>query len=253
MKRTISKNKYIVLNENVSADIRLFCFPFAGGGASVFSKWSEELGHVFEVASIQLPGRETRIMEDPHTSMEDLIPMLAEDIKPYLDKKFIFFGHSMGTLIAFELSRFLEKIYNIKPLHLFLSSCGHPAQEQLSTPIHNLPYEEFVEELKRRNGTHQEVFDNKELLSLMLPYIRADFQICETYQYYSAEKLLVPITVLGGNEDYDVKNSDLERWGNETLGSFEKKIFSGDHFYLQKESKQSLQSFLIEQAKYYKF
>lgn len=242
--RIKSKNNYLVGTLNPNAPFRLFCFPYAGAGASAYNQWSRELSNVFEVFSIQLPGRENRIMEKPHTSMEELIACLAEDFHPYMDERTVFFGHSMGALIAFELTRYISNHYDKKPLHLFLSGTRHPDEQSFTRTIHDLPREEFIEELKRRNGTPEEFFENTELIDLILPYVRADFQICETYNYEVAQPINVPISSLSGDSDPFINKQFLEKWREETTSNFESVLFKGDHFYLHGEDKDKLKEYI---------
>src|SRR5262249_13687929 len=108
------------------ADIRLFCFPYAGGGASVFRGWADGLPASVEVCPVQLPGRGTRFREPAFTRLPPLIEALAESLRPHLDRPFAFFGHSLGALVAFELARYLHQHQGREPVRLFVSGCGGP-------------------------------------------------------------------------------------------------------------------------------
>src|SRR5207248_8086141 len=109
---------FLAPRQNAQAKLRLFCFPYAGGGSSVYRGWAERLPRDVEVCLAQLPGREARLRETALTSLSQIVDELAEHIKPYLDKPFAFFGHSMGAMIAFELARRLRRSYGVEPEHL---------------------------------------------------------------------------------------------------------------------------------------
>ncbi|NEO69417.1 beta-ketoacyl synthase N-terminal-like domain-containing protein [Moorena sp. SIO3H5] len=218
---------------NLRAKLRLFCFPYAGAGASIFRSWLEFLPPDIEVCSIQLPGRENRLQEEPFTRLSALIQALTPVLRSYLDIPFAFFGHSLGALISFELARELRKQNLPSPVHLFVSASAAPQVPDLNLPIHRLPDEEFIESLGRLNGTPEETLQNPELMELFLPVLRADFAILETYFYSSADPLDCPITVFGGKSDPKVSDSQLEAWRKQTEREFTMQMFPGDHFFLK--------------------
>ncbi|NEN98357.1 MAG: acyltransferase domain-containing protein [Moorea sp. SIO3I7] len=218
---------------NPQAKLRLFCFPYAGAGASIFRSWLELLPPEIEVCSIQLPGRENRLEEEPFTRLSPLIQALTPVLHPYLDIPFAFFGHSLGALISFELARELRKQNLPSPVHVFVSASPAPQLPDLNLPIHRLPDDEFIQSLGRLNGTPQETLENPELMELFLPVLRADFAILETYFYSSADPLDCPITVFGGKSDPKVSDSELEAWRKQTQKDFTLQMFPGDHFFLK--------------------
>jgi medium-chain acyl-[acyl-carrier-protein] hydrolase len=161
-----------------------------------------------------------------------LVHELAEAILPELDKPFAFFGHSMGALIAFELTHQLRKLNQPSPAHLIVSGRSAPHLPDTDPQTHDLPEKEFLEELRRLNGTPAEALDHPELMQLMLPILRADFAICETYSYEDRPVLDCPITALGGLDDANVSREELASWRERTSGAFTMRMFPGDHFYL---------------------
>src|SRR6266480_2306887 len=166
------------------ARIRLFCFPYAGGGASLFRTWSEHLPEDIEVCPVQLPGREDRLLERPFSDLPSLVDALAPALLPYLDMPYAFFGHSMGSLISFELARYLRQMeYSHMPVHLFVSGHSAPQIPDPNPPSYHLPEPEFIEELRHLRGTSEELLQNAEFLQLLIPLLRADFALCETYKY----------------------------------------------------------------------
>jgi medium-chain acyl-[acyl-carrier-protein] hydrolase len=219
------------------AYLRLFCFPYAGGGASIFRTWPERLPSDIEVCAIQLPGREDRFRETPFVRFPALIDALAEVLYPYMDFPFAFFGHSLGALISFELTRRLRRQKAPCPLHLFVSGCRAPQIPNPDPPIHQLPDVEFIEELGRFNGTPKAVLDNPELMEVFLPLLRSDIGLYETYAYHNEAPLDYPITAFGGLEDEEVSRDELAAWNSQTRSRFNMQIFPGDHFFLNgKES-----------------
>jgi medium-chain acyl-[acyl-carrier-protein] hydrolase len=164
-----------VSKPNPQASLRMFCFPYAGGGASIFYKWADYLPKNVEVCPISLPGRGLRLAETPATRMSPLICSLAESLIPSLDKPFVFFGHSMGALISFELARYLRSRDRPEPSHLFVSGRNAPQLPLTDPPLYTLPESDFLEGLRSLNGTPQRVLENTDLMRLLLPCLQADF------------------------------------------------------------------------------
>ena len=233
MKTPLTFNRWVsCFKPNPQAKLRLFCFHYAGGGASVFRTWSDSLPESVEVCAIELPGRGMRLRESPFTQLEPLVQHLASTLLPYLDKPFAFFGHSMGGLVSFELTRLLRTEYGVSPVHLFVSGHRAPQVPDPDPPIHTLPESEFLQELRRFNGTPEAVLKNAELMQLLLPTLRADFAVIETYAYTPETPLDCPITAFGGLQDREASCNELEAWREQTNASFVLKMFPGDHFFL---------------------
>jgi len=217
---------------NPRARLRLFCFPYAGGGASVYRGWAASLPGEIEVCPVQLPGRESRLREAPFTHLDPMIQVLADVLPPYLDLPFVFFGHSMGGLISFELSRELRRRRGPAPLHIFVSGRRAPQVPSREEPLHELPEPEFIARLRELNGTPEEVLQHAELMRLLLPILRADFSVNETYEYRPEEPLDVGISAFGGLGDQEVTREDLAAWKDQTRGRFRLRILPGDHFFV---------------------
>jgi surfactin synthase thioesterase subunit len=218
--------------QNPQARLRLFCFPYAGSGASIFRTWSDALPADVEVCPIQFPGRGTRLMETPFTQLSPLVQALAQALVPLLDKPFAFFGHSLGALVSFELARQLRRQAGIQPIHLFVSADRAPQIPQRDRPIHALPEREFLAELSRLNGIPGKVLEEPDLMQILLPVLRADFAVYETYAYSAEAPLNCPFSIFGGLQDTRVSRGDLEAWRNQTSVSFSLQMFPGDHFFL---------------------
>jgi medium-chain acyl-[acyl-carrier-protein] hydrolase len=232
------------------ARIRLFCLPYAGGSASLYRQWPDILPPQVEVWPIQLPGRENRLMETPIEQMPQMIEKLVPVLLPYLDKPYAFFGHSMGAGISFELVRALRQQQAPGPVRLFVSGRRAPQFPPREKPVHALPEPEFIAELRRLNGTPEAVLENAELLQLLLPVIRADFKLSETYSFVEADPLTCPITAFGGLQDTDVSREDLAAWGQQTRGTFTLRFFAGDHFFIHSAKFDLLQVLLRDLQAY---
>jgi medium-chain acyl-[acyl-carrier-protein] hydrolase len=215
-----------------NAKLRLFCFPYAGGGALIYRPWVDHLPTSVEAHLVQPPGRGGRLREAPFTSIEPMIESIASAILQYLDRPFAFFGHSMGAVIAFELARRLKREFNKEPACLFLSARRAPQLPDGDVITYNLPEPEFIDELRRLNGTPKEVFESPELLQLLLPVLRADFEVCQTYRFTEGAPLDCPISVYGGLQDEEVLQEHLDAWREQTTSSFTSHMFPGDHFFL---------------------
>jgi medium-chain acyl-[acyl-carrier-protein] hydrolase len=223
------------------ARIRLFCLPYAGGGPSAFYQWPDRLPEYVEVCSIQLPGRAGRLREAPFVRLAPLVQRLTDAIGVYLDRPFAFFGHSMGALLSFEVSRELRRRGGPMPFQLLVSGYHAPQLPDRAAPLSGLSDAEFVRELHGMNGTPSEILRHSELVRLLLPTLRADFEVCETYVYAAEPALACAIAVFGGASDPRADRAELEAWREQTTGPFEVTILPGDHFFLQ-----SAQPMLLE-------
>lgn len=242
-------NKWFVnANVNSAAKLRLFCIPYAGGGASAFYEWSHFFPKEIEVCSIQLPGRENRGMEVPLTNLQQIVEIVAEEIQPLINIPFAFFGHSMGALISFELARTIRQKSNVNPVHLFVSGRHAPQIPCVKQDYHLLPDEQFIQELRSLNGTPEIVLQDAEMMSILLPRLRADFSVCGSYQYKNDEPFECPITAFGGKNDNGVTYQSLEAWREQTKREFSVCMYPGDHFFLY-ESKYEMIEFMCKQLR----
>ncbi len=223
-------------------DIRLFCFPYAGGGASIYRTWSGKLPLQVEVCAIQLPGRENRFREPAFSQLEPLIEKLAQELQPFLTLPFAFFGYSLGALISFELTRYLRRNATLAPKHLFVAAHRAPQLTRRTETIHDLHGVAFIQALHRLGGTPEAVLQNQELMEMMSPMLRADFQIYEDYDYKNVSPLACPITAFGGELDRTVSEAELAAWKEQTSNTFQLRMLLGGHFFLQSSQDILIQS-----------
>jgi medium-chain acyl-[acyl-carrier-protein] hydrolase len=237
-----TKSWFVCFRPNPKASIRLFCFPYAGGGAAIYNSWLRRIPESVELFVAQLPGRGSRTRETPFTNAYQLVEEMAAAIKPHTDRPFAFFGHSMGAILAFELAHQLRQNYGLEACHLFLSGRGAPQFPDADKKIYQLPEPEFLEELRRLNGTPREVLEHAELMQLLIPILRADFEVCQTYVHTPKPPLNCSITAFGGLQDGDVTREHLAAWRGYTKASFALKMLPGGHFFLN-----SSEAILLEQ------
>ncbi len=216
---------------NFPARFQLFCFPYAGGGASIYRSWQAEMGPSLQIRPIRLPGREDRISEPPRVSVSDLAESAAAEIAAGIEAPFALFGYSFGALLAFETARILRRS-GVLPERLIIAALKAPHLPLRRKPIHQLPEPSFAEEIRRFHGTPAEVLENRELMTLLLPSIRADFTAYESYRYQPEPPLGCPITAMGGAHDASVSPAELAAWSEHTSVGFSQRIFPGGHFFI---------------------
>ena len=239
-----SSNRWFVFpRPNPAAQLRLFCFHYAGGSAQIFHDWHGSLPTNVEMGAIQLPGRGHRLGEPHIRRLAPLSRIVAQELLPYLDKPFVFFGHSLGALLCFETARSLRRENRRQPDHLFVSATEAPHRRSLEEPLSGLPKSALVKKLREYNGAPMEALHNDELLDLMLPTIRADLELYETYEYYPEPPLECAMTIYGGLEDHEVEAERLAAWSEMTLGACGVRMFPGGHFYLDSSRAIFLQTF----------
>jgi medium-chain acyl-[acyl-carrier-protein] hydrolase len=217
-----------------AATLRLFCFPYAGIGASIFRTWAPEFPPHVELCLMQPPGREGRFTEPAFHDLSAMADSAAQAIAQHVSIPFMMFGHSLGALVSFEVVRRLRRQGLPLPLHIFVSAHRAPQFPHPHPPLRHLPDAEFIEHVSREyDGIPRAVLENPDLVELMLPSLRADFTAFETYRWTDEAPLQLPISVFGGRADRRVSESELQGWRERTTGSFRLEMFDGDHFFLQ--------------------
>jgi surfactin synthase thioesterase subunit len=225
-----------------ASPVRLLCLPYAGGGASLYRQWSAALPGT-DVVAVQLPGREERITEPAIASIGPLVSAVADVVSPMLDRPFAVFGHSMGARIAFELTRELRRRGEALPALLFVSACKAPHIPRVPTPpISTLPDRLFARLLQGMNGTPPEILDDPEFMRTVLPTLRADFAVVDTYEYDDEPALGTPIHAFGGTQDGEVREDDLLAWQAHTTADFTLRMLRGGHFVVRTAAREMTRS-----------
>lgn len=236
MMLTMSRTPWIAYHQPLpNAQLRLCCFHHAGGGASAFRQWGQWLQpYGIELCPIQLPGRENRLGEQPTTDLPHVIDQLMQVLARYTDLPLAFFGHSMGGLIAFYLAqRFQQRGRPLRRLIISATTPPHLAPTELA--IHQLPDHAFIDAVARFNGLPHEVLQNRELMGLLLPTLRADFILCERPSGIAPTLLHTGLSVFTGLQDDRIKEADLVQWQGQTTGPVKIRKFPGDHFFLYQQ------------------
>jgi len=180
--------------------------------------------------------------------MPALVDALADIIWPFVDTDFAFFGHSMGALVAFEIARELRRRGGIKAQMLFVSGRRAPHLRNSDALTYNLPEAELIAELRRLNGTPRELLEDRGVMRMLLPLLRADFELLETYQYRREMPLDIPIVVYGGVEDAEAPRNELLQWEDQTTAAFSLHMLPGDHFFVR-SSQSILQTLLSHELR----
>ncbi|WP_295473019.1 alpha/beta fold hydrolase [uncultured Pseudomonas sp.] len=215
------------------ATVQLFCLPYSGASAMVFSRWRRHLPQWLQVQPVEIPGRGARLGEALQTDMPALARQLALEILPALKTPYALFGHSLGALLAFEIAHVLRELGAPPPVSLFASGTAAPSMRDdyargFADPKTDA---QLKAELRDLNGTPQEVLDNEELMALTLPVLRADFRLCGLYQRRQRPLLSCPIHVLGGKDD-KATQEQLIAWQQESDANFSLEMLPGRHFFI---------------------
>ncbi|QSQ15448.1 thioesterase II family protein [Myxococcus landrumensis] len=215
-----------------AARLQLICFHHAGGGASMFRKWAEELPEEIAVSAVQLPGREFRLREPCFTRMEPLIHELVKRLTPRFDLPFAFFGHSMGALVAFELARELRRRGEREPFYLGVSGRIAPQLRSRFRPAAELTDAQLIERVRELGGLPEQVAREPELLALVLPIIRADYAVIDNYTCTAEPPLSCAISAFWGRGDILATEEQVFAWKQHTHHQFTIRDFPGDHFFV---------------------
>ncbi|HKS15481.1 MAG TPA: alpha/beta fold hydrolase [Pseudomonas sp.] len=222
------------------SELTLLCLPYSGASAMVYSRWRRSLPAWLQVRPVELPGRGTRLGEPLQTDMQALARQLAGE--QLLTTPYAILGHSLGALLAFELAHALEAMGCPGPVALLACGTAAPTRREDYDGEHwrNPKTDaELINDLRELNGTPEEVLANRELMSLTLPVLRADFLMCGRYAYRQRPKLRCALHVLGGEDDR-ASQEQLLAWRGETTGAFSLRMFPGGHFFIHQHEAQVL-------------
>lgn len=216
------------------ARLRVVCFPYAGGQAVAFHPWAALLPDDVELWSVQYRGRGYRFREAPLTRMDDVLDELEPVLSSLCEVPTVFFGHSMGAMVAFELSRRLVAADEGSPVHLYLSACGPPRHGPDRAERGPEPSDAaLLQRLQDLAGTPDGVFEQPDLLRAFLPNLKADLRCLRGWHPGRRAPLPLPITVFGGLDDPFVPVQALDEWRLETSATFRRKLFQGHHFFIK--------------------
>jgi medium-chain acyl-[acyl-carrier-protein] hydrolase len=215
-----------------NASLRVFALPYAGGNAYAYRSWQTEMPEGIQLCPIQLPGRGGRLRESPYTRMEKLIPDLGEALAPYCDVPFALWGHSMGGLISYELTHYLLRAHGVEPQLLALSGCTAAHLRTCSRVIYNLSDDSLINELSEYGGSPREVLANREMMAHLLPTLRADIELVQTYRFDPRPLLKCRVHAFAGAEDKGDSVDNVRCWSALTSGPFELSILTGGHFFI---------------------
>lgn len=232
--------------KNPSASLRLICFPYAGGSAAVYASWLRHLPGDIEMLSIQYPGRATRFREAPITDLDTIVKECAQAIAAQSDKPLVLFGHSMGARIAYEVTLYLKKQYEIIPQLLIASASAPPhkgsdansvyvqrEKARGGVPMYKLNDADFCAELRFLQGTPDALLADDEMMALVLPSLRADFELVQHYtQPKSREKVACPLVTFCSDGDVVVGKDAIGAWRELTEVEYRQFDFSGNHFFI---------------------
>lgn len=241
-----SVNKWFkVPKPQVNPTARIVCFPYAGSGPSVFNTWAAHLPEDIELVTAHYPGRESRHEEAPYKNLEVLVEALAQEIAPWTDRPFVFFGHSMGGYVAFELGKLLTKRNKPVPEKLYLSAVKPPHYVE-EEPLHELDTKAFLKGVIKLEGIPKECLASSEYMMYLIPILRADFASCERYRVDPPQATNIPTAVYGGDSDPRVSQDCLDDWLHHCNSHFSQKVFSGGHFYINQHHRQIINNIVFE-------
>ncbi|MDH2433771.1 alpha/beta fold hydrolase [Pokkaliibacter sp. MBI-7] len=217
-----------------SVPLTLYCLPCAGGSAAMYFRWRRALAPHIELVPVELPGRGSRIGEDFVRHFETLVSQLADELAAGLPARYAFFGHSMGTLLAYGLCRELQQRGLPAPQALLMSAGKAPRKRDTDRFLHLQSDAELIADLQRQGGTPAALFDEPELLQMAVDTLAADYQVCGSFAYAGSAGLNCPLHVLAGRED-EITEAELQAWAAESSGPMQLNWFDGGHFYLKGE------------------
>lgn len=214
---------------------QLLCFPYAGGGASIYRHWAKLFPQI-EILAVKLPGKESRFNEEPINNSQQLVEHLFQDIIKNINKPFVFFGHSMGGILAYELAHLMQKKGTKMPSGIIISSRAAPHTLYDEEKIAHLPFELFFKKIIKKNGIPKEIANNEAFLKMIEPALRADFELCENHINHHKAPLNIPLLTIGGDKDQDIPEKKLNAWNQYFSSSVKNTILSGGHFHINDQS-----------------
>jgi surfactin synthase thioesterase subunit len=222
-----------ILNKVSNKKLRLFCFPYAGGNASMYYPLKENIGEEIELVAVQLPGRSERMFEDAYTDMDALVEKLYRQLAPTLHEPFALCGYSMGGVIAYALTKKIEEFSKYRPEFTIISATK-PMNLLNASTNHRLSDDGLIEVLRAHKASPEAVLESKELMALVLPTIRADYQLIETYKVKNGPALETQLVLFNSEEDMDKETIHL--WQEYFKNKAKYVGFEDGHFFIHTQT-----------------
>jgi medium-chain acyl-[acyl-carrier-protein] hydrolase len=247
----VQSSNFVTFRPRPAAAFRLFLFPHAGGAPVAFFPWVGQFSEDIECVCLQYPGRSLRLREQASTSVQQIVDGILGEIDDLSEKPFAFYGHSLGGIVAFELTRALRDFGRPGPRHLYIGAARPPHIASSRPPIHMLPDEQFIVAVSSRyGGIPAAIASDSGAMEMFLPALRGDFTAYETYHFRPSDPLFIPMTIFGGEQDTAVPPECLPGWGEHTDAAFEIQLLPGGHFF-PPASTQALIRVLESQTRWY--
>ncbi|MFH8365591.1 thioesterase II family protein [Streptomyces sp. NPDC018031] len=215
-----------------SSEMRLVCFPYAGGAASYYFPLAKSLAPAIEVHAVQYPGRHDRYREPVIDDINQLADAVFPAVQELTDRPLALFGHSMGAVVAYEIALRLEDRLGVKPVVLFASGRRAPSRYRDDDDVHNWSDTQLLAEIQSLEGTDNAVLQDPELLRMVLPALRGDYRAIGTYQHVPGRTVSCPLVTLIGDVDPKVTLDEARDWERHTSDEFDLRSYSGGHFFL---------------------
>lgn len=225
------------LQKRPDPKVRILCFHHSGASAAVYRVWPSFFNEEVEIIPVQLPGREARFSEPFISDISKFNESLLPQIIDLNDKPLVLFGHSLGGILAFNVALELEK-RNCPPQKVFISACLPPHEIKQRSPIYDLSEKKFISVVKSYGGLPKAITENRDMLNLLLPRLRADFKLFETSTCLENSLIQTPICVFSAKKDSIAPSKKIIGWNNYTQGECISKVFHGDHFYYQTNTRE---------------
>lgn len=223
---------FLITKPKPRAKYRLFCFPYAGGSATAYLGWEHLLPDDIELVAIQPPGRANRLNENLLTSVHEMAEEIASVIPPWLDRPYFMYGHSLGSVVSFELLHLLKARNLPLPKRFFCGARRAPHAPPRIAPIHDYPLDKFKLELKSLNGTPDVVLENSDLMEIFVPILRTDFKAAYVYHRDPNVKLECEVSAFCGSRDDKVIVEDMVGWQDHFHKPMDFRVFDGGHFFM---------------------
>lgn len=241
-------NQILVRNaERPEAQLRLFCFAYAGSSAQLFLRWNDYVPEWVEVSGFEMPGHGRRLVESrPIEDQTEAALVIADSIQPMLDRPYAIFGHCLGAALAYEATRVLQSRGVRQPLHFFASGARAPHYGIPIANVEDMDDEEFIEHFGNVYGAPLGLLNDPQMRPLVLPMVRADARMTQNYFYEPGPPVTYGVTAVAGQNDPDVKPEHLSAWQQHTTEKVCTRLYPGTHFFFVDEAPQLLSDFIDE-------